>query len=267
MTSVAAGASELSGDLGGIAVEPYLRRLNYSGPLTRTVETLQALQLAHLLAVPFENLSIHSGERIVLNDAALFDKIVIRRRGGFCYELNGLFAALLHELGFDVQMLSASVANSEGVWGPDFDHMTLMVTLGDRWLVDVGFGDSFVEPLRLDQGTEQVQGNRSYRLENEGDQLTLLQKIGDGDWKPQYRFTLVPHVYKDYEEMCHFQQTSPDSHFTRRVICSRLTPEGRITISDKRLITTVGNERSERDLSDEETPGVLQELFGIRMSE
>jgi N-hydroxyarylamine O-acetyltransferase len=241
----------------------YLNRIKHSGSLTPSPETLRALQLAHLLSVPFENLSIHASEPIILNDAALFDKIVVRRRGGFCYELNGLFTALLRELGFDVQMLSASVANSEGMWGPEFDHMTLMVTLEDRWLVDVGFGDSFVEPLRADHRTEQVQGNRSYRLDSEGDQLTLLQKVGGGDWKPQYRFTLVPHVYKDYEEMCHYQQTSPDSHFTQRVICSRLTPEGRITISDKRLITTRGDTRNERDLSDEEIADVLQELFGI----
>lgn len=266
MTPLTRGSSESTDDRGDtIAVEPYLNRLGYSGPLTNTVETLRALQMAHLLAVPFENLSIHSAEPIILNDAALFDKIVVRRRGGFCYELNGLFAALLRQLGFDVHMLSASVANSDGVWGPDFDHMTLMVTLEDRWLVDVGFGDSFVEPLRVDLRAEQVQGNRSYRIDSEGDRLTLLQKIGDGDWKPQYRFTLMPHVYKDYEEMCHYQQTSPDSHFTRRVICSLLTPEGRITISDKRLINTAGNARDEREIRDEELPSLLQEHFGIRM--
>ena len=245
----------------------YLNRIKHSGSVTPSAETLRALQLAHLLTVPFENLSIHSAEPIILNDAALFDKIVVRRRGGFCYELNGLFAALLRQLGFDVQMLSASVANSEGVWGPEFDHMTLLVTLDDRWLIDVGFGDSFVEPLRLDQRIEQVQGDRTYRLDSDVDRLTLLQKIGDGDWKPQYRFTLVPHVYKDYEEMCHYQETSPDSHFTQRVICSRLTPEGRITVSDKRLITTSGDTRDERNVSDEEMPGVLQELFGIQMTQ
>jgi len=245
----------------------YLSRIKYSGDINPSAETLRQLQLHHLWAVPFENLSIHSAEPIILNDAALFDKIVVKRRGGFCYELNGLFAALLRQLGFDVQMLSASVANSEGVWGPDFDHMTLLVTLQDRWLVDVGFGDSFVEPLRLDQRIEQVQGNRRYRLDPDVDRVTLLQKVSDGDWKPQYRFTLVPHVYKDYEEMCHYQQTSPESHFTQRVICSRLTPEGRITISDKRLITTSGDTRAERNVSDEEMPAVLQELFGIQMTQ
>ena len=222
--------------------------------------------MAHLLYVPFENLSIHIGEPIVLNDADLFKKVVLRRRGGFCYELNGLFAALLRSIRFDVQMLSASVANSEGVWGPEFDHMTLLVNLEQRWLADVGFGDSFVEPLLLDERAEQVQGSRRYRIDEQDGRLTLLQKVEDSEWKPQYRFTLQPHVYGDYEEMCHYQQTSPESHFTRRRICSRLTPEGRITISNNRLITTKGNLKEERDLGDDEVSKTLREHFGIVMS-
>src|SRR4030095_1025369 len=112
-------------------IEAYLKRINYSGSLEPTPETLRALQVAHLLAVPFENLSIHAGEPIVLNDDALFDKIVENRRGGFGYEANGLFAGLLRALGFDVTMLSAGVAKKEGGFGPDFDHMPLMVTLGE----------------------------------------------------------------------------------------------------------------------------------------
>lgn len=244
----------------------YLERLNYSGSSEPTAETLRQLQVAHMLAVPFENLSIHSGELIVLNDEDLFKKVVLRRRGGFCYELNGLFASLLRELGFDVEMLSASVANSEGEWGPEFDHMTLLVNLEQRWLADVGFGDSFVEPLLLDERAEQVQGSRRYRIDEQDGRLMLLQKAEDSDWKPQYRFTREPHVYSDYDEMCRYQQTSPESHFTQRRICSRLTSEGRITISNNRLITTKGNVKEERELGDDEVSKTLREHFGIVMS-
>src|SRR5216684_5534157 len=134
----------------------YLQRINYTGPLDPSAETLRGLQVAHLRTIPFENLSIHSGEVIVLDNHALFEKIVRRRRGGFCYELNGLFGALLRALGFDVTMLSARVANAEGIFGPDFDHMTLLVSLAERWLVDVGFGDSFLEPLQLEAEGEQI---------------------------------------------------------------------------------------------------------------
>src|SRR6185503_7138122 len=132
-------------------IKAYLERINYRGSLAPAAATLRALQVAHLLTVPFENLSIHAGQPILLDDDSLFTKIVTNRRGGFCYEANGLFAARLRALGFDVQMLSASVANEAGEFGADFDHMTLMVQLAQRWLVDVGFGDSFLEPLLLDE--------------------------------------------------------------------------------------------------------------------
>ena len=249
----------------------YLQRLNYSGPTEPNAETLRQLQLAHLQNVPFENLSIHSGEPIVLNDEALFDKIVVRRRGGFCYELNGLFAGLLRELGFKVTMLSARVANAAGEFGPEFDHMTLLVTAPNApeecWLADVGFGDSFNEPLLLDVRTAQHQGARAYRLDALEDHLLLLQKETDGDWVPQYRFTLRAHEYPDYAEMCHFHQTSPESHFTKAPLCSRNTEEGRITLSGKRFISTRHGIRQERDvLGQVEFDKILSEQFQIELN-
>ena len=249
-------------------VQAYLQRINYPGSLSPDAQTLRELQVAHLLAVPFESLSIHSGEPIVLEDGALFHKIVGRRRGGVCYELNGLFAALLRALGFEVTVLSAQAANAEGVFGPDFDHMTLMVALDERWLVDVGFGDSFLEPLLLDERRDQMQGERAYLIVPEGPRLKLSQRIGNDGWKPQYRFTLQPYQYSDYAEMCRYHQTSPESHFTRARICSRATPEGRVTLSDLRFITTnVGGVREECLLTNEaEYATTLREHFGIVMT-
>jgi N-hydroxyarylamine O-acetyltransferase len=248
-------------------VDAYLERIHYRGPLTPTAGTLRQLQVAHLRAVPFENLSIHRGEPIELDDEALFEKIVVRRRGGFCYELNGLFAALLRALGFDVAMLSAGVMTAAGTFGPDFDHMTLLVPLAERWLADVGFGDSFLEPLLLDERGEQVQGRRAYRVDAGGDErLTLLQRGEGGEWAAQYRFGLEPHVYADYAEMCHFHQTSPASHFTQRRVCSLATPEGRMTLSEMRLITTRDGERQERELAGErEYAEALREHFAIAL--
>jgi N-hydroxyarylamine O-acetyltransferase len=251
----------------GVDTTAYLKRINYDGPLDPTAETLRDLQVAHLLAVPFENLSIHSGESILLDDDSLFQKIVERRRGGFCYELNGLFAALLRDIGFQVEMLSARVANQAEEFGPEFDHMTLMVTLAKRWLVDVGFGDSFREPLLLDERAEQPQGERAYRIYSAGDHFTLMQRDEPGTWRAQYRFTLQPHVYTDYAGMCHYHQTSPESHFTQRRICSLATTDGRITLGGLRLITTRGNERTERELTGEAAYAeALRTHFGIVMS-
>src|SRR6185436_18565253 len=250
-------------------IDAYLKRISYSSSLEPTADTLRDLQLAHLLTVPFENLSIHSGEPIVLEENALFAKIVERRRGGFCYEANGLFAGLLRALGFDVAMLGAGVANSQGEFGPNFDHMTLMVTLSDRWLVDVGFGDSFLEPLLLDSRAEQVQGTRRFKIVDDHDHLILLRRNLDADWEPQYRFTLQTYSFADYEEMCQFHQTSPDSHFTKGRICSRATADGRVSLSEMRLITTSGPEqrRDERTLKDQdEYDRVLRDEFGIVMN-
>jgi len=242
-------------------IEAYLKRINYNGPRTPTAETLRALQVAHLLTVPFENLSIHSGEPIVLDEDALFTKIVEKKRGGFCYECNGMFAGLLRELGFEVAMLGAGVAHREGGFGPNFDHMALMVTLEDRWLVDVGFGDSFVEPLLLDERGEQVQGARSFRIVEDGDRLILMR-----DSEPQYRFSLQPYGFSDYEEMCRFHETSPESHFTQNLICSRVTDDGRITLSGMKLITTSGPQRTEQTLSSrEEYDRILRDQFGVVM--
>ena len=249
-------------------IDAYLKRINYNGPREVNAETLRALQLAHLQSVPFENLSIHAGEPIVLDEAALFTKIVEQRRGGFCYECNGLFAGLLRALGFDVAMLAAGVARPDGSFGPIFDHMTLMVTLDERWLVDVGFGESFLEPLLLDTRADQVQGTRTFRLVDVDDYVVLMRRNDGEDWQPQYRFTLQPYTFPDYEEMCRFHQTSPDSHFTRNLICSRATEDGRITLSGMRLITTSGPQRlrDEQTLaSREDYDRLLRDQFGVVM--
>lgn len=259
-------------------IKAYLERINYHGPLAPTAETLRALQVAHLLSVPFENLSIHAAEPIVLEDEALFTKIVERRRGGFCYEANGLFAALLRALGFDVQMLSAEVANADGGFSQPFDHMTLLVSLEERWLVDVGFGDSFREALRLDETADQTQGTRAYRIVPDRDYFIMMQRGdnrgesgdrgGSGEWRAQYRFTLQPHEYADYAEMCRYHQTSPLSHFTRARLCSLATETGRITLSEMRFITTTNSgEQQERALTTPaEFAAMLRERFGVVMT-
>jgi N-hydroxyarylamine O-acetyltransferase len=164
-----------------------------------------------------------------------------------------------------VAMLSAGVANPEGGFGPDFDHMTLLVTLEQRWLADVGFGDSFREPLLLDEPGEQIQGRRAYQLVPDGNHLILRQRGDDDQWQDQYRFTLQPYNYSDYMEMCRYHQTSPQSHFTQGRICSRATEEGRLTLSEMRFIQTSENgERQERTLaSQEEYELMLREHFGI----
>src|SRR5256714_14530740 len=128
-------------------IDEYLARIGYAGPRDPTPEVLRALHERHLLSVPFENLDIHLGREIVTDEQRIVDKVVAERRGGFCYELNGAFAALLRALGFDVTMLSARVPRPDGTTSPEFDPMTLLVrTDGERWLAGSGFRQCSLPP-------------------------------------------------------------------------------------------------------------------------
>ncbi|HZC25043.1 MAG TPA: arylamine N-acetyltransferase, partial [Candidatus Binatia bacterium] len=199
-------------------------------------------------------------------EAAIVRKIVERRRGGFCYELNGAFAALLRALGFRVTLLSARVSRAGGGEGPEFDHLTLRVDLNEPWLADVGFGESFLEPLRLEPGTEQEDPAGKFRLQTTGERLQLEKLSPDGIWKRQYSFSQQPRHLEDFAAMCAYHQTSPESHFTQNSVCTRATEDGRITLSGMKLIVTRNGRREETTLGSEEERGrVLQELFGIRL--
>src|SRR4029077_20268802 len=150
-------------------VQAYLQRIHYVEPLTPgvyrpSVDLLRSLHRAHLFTVPFENLDIYLGRQIVCDESRILHKIVNEKRGGFCYELNGAFAALLRALGFRVTLLSCRVAREDGSYGPEFDHLTLRVDLEEPWLADVGFGECFLEPLRLESRLEHEQSGRVYRL-------------------------------------------------------------------------------------------------------
>ncbi|GER90658.1 acetyltransferase [Dictyobacter vulcani] len=246
-------------------VDTYLKRMTYQGSLEPTYETLRALQVAHLMTVPFENLSIHAAQPIVLTEDALYDKVVLRRRGGFCFELNGLFAALLRSLGFNVTIISASMAHDDGTFGPELDHLTLLVHLAEDWLVDVGNGDSFRTPLNIHDPSEHVEGEQVYRLEHTDGRWLLQKRSGDGEWQPEYHFTTRPHELEDFVERCQYYQYSPLSPFiTRGRMCSLATPTGRITLHKLRLITTTHGQREEQVLtSEEEYTQILAQSFGM----
>ena len=243
-------------------VDAYLERIDYRGSTQATIETLRDLHRAHLLAVPFENLDIHLGREIVLDEGRLVAKIVGERRGGFCYELNGAFAELLREMGFAVTLLSAGVSRGDGSFGPEFDHMLLRVDLDEPWLADVGFGDCFQEPIRLSDDA-QPDGGRMFRLVQDGEYRVLERHDGE-IWSAQYRFTLTPRELADFAAMCRFHQTSPDTHFTQSRVCSRSTQDGRISLAADRLIVTEHGQRRELPIDgDAEYAVALRNFFGV----
>jgi N-hydroxyarylamine O-acetyltransferase len=198
-----------------------------------------------------------------------------RRRGGYCYELNALFAALLRAQGYEVELLSARVGRPDGTLSPEFDHMALRVR-SPRLLVphlaDVGFGDAFLRPLPLEPGTTRREGSKRLRLD-----IRAVDQSGPGPavWiydedrgagfsrEHGYAFTLAPHALEEFEPRNVFQQTSPESHFTRGRLCTLATPTGRLTLSGHRLITTADGLKTETLLEEGQVVAVLRERFGV----
>lgn len=216
------------------------------------------LQERHLRAVPFENLSVHLGEDIVLDADALAGKIVKERRGGFCYELNGAFGALLGALGYDVELLAARTIGGDEP-GIPYDHLALRI--GDR-LVDVGFGRFAHHPLRLDVREDQTDPGGVFRITETAD--GDLDVFRDG--RPEYRLETRPRRLRDFVTSCWWHRTSPESHFTRSLVCSILTERGRVTLSGRTLVRTEDGDRDERELpTDAEVLAAYRTYFGITL--
>jgi N-hydroxyarylamine O-acetyltransferase len=245
-------------------VDDYLARIGATRPVSADLQALRDLQAAHLLAVPFENLSIHLGQPIVLDRAALVAKVVQRRRGGFCYELNGAFAGLLTALGFRVSLLSARVFGPGQRPGPPFDHLALRVDLAQPWLADVGFGRFAVQPLRLSFRGDQRDATGTFRVADSPTGHGELDVFHDG--KPAYRVDPRSYALRDFGPTCWWQQTSPESHFRKSLTCSISTGSGRITLSGDRLIVTEDGHRQERTLTtDAEILAAYRRHFGITL--
>ena len=216
----------------------YLARLGIGRIEAPSLPFLTRLQRRHLLRVPFENLDIFWGNPIPLDVQRAWSKVVEQRRGGFCYELNGLFAAALTALGFRVSLLSARVwRKAERAWGPQYDHLALLVHLEQPYLVDVGFGDSFRSPMPLTAGVRSdVSG--AYRLVpgEWADERVLQYSSGHGHWRPLFRVSLEPQPFHAFSEMNLWQQTSPASPFLGRAVFTLARPWGRLTLTEGHAI-------------------------------
>ncbi len=249
-------------------IHDYLNRIGYTQGLKVNRETLHGLQRTHMLTVPFENLDIGLKRPIQLDEQSLGEKIVIRRRGGFCYELNGLFAWLLKEIGFEVIYLNARhYFEEDDRFGIDFDHLAMLVRIPaetERWLVDVGYGDSSISPINLDASSEHVEGINSYQIEPFKDGFQLWRRNFDGSRTRLYYFDLAAHSFpSEYEAACRYHQTSPRSTFTQKRIISRLTENGRISLDDNKLIVSKNGSREEIPATEDERLFLLKEHFGV----
>jgi N-hydroxyarylamine O-acetyltransferase len=249
-------------------VQDYLYRINYNTQARADLKTLCGLQPAHMKAIPFENLNISLKKRIQLDLPSLWHKIIIDKRGGFCYELNGLFAWLLKEIGYEVTCLNGRhYQEEEDSFGIDFTHLSLMVKVPNdsvHWLVDVGYGDSFTIPIKIDDKVDHIEGSRSYWVEAFREGYQLWRKNSDGSHTRQYHFDLTPHQFPaEYEAGCIYHQTSPKSTFTQKRVISKLTDDGRITLDEEKLVITKNEQRTEIPVQENERAGILKKYFDV----
>jgi N-hydroxyarylamine O-acetyltransferase len=235
-------------------------------PITPDVDFLRRLQRGHLINVPFENLDIHWKRPIVLDGDKLYAKIVGGGRGGFCYELNGLFNLLLRECGFETRLVSARVHDGNNGYSPEFDHCAIIVVLREsEYLVDVGFGDFIAEPLELVSDIRQQDRVGDFMIRQADNGWFDVAKWTGDAWVSEYIFEPVGHGLAEFTEMCDFHQFSPDSHFSKGKVCSLLTAAGRKTLTDRKFILTAGGQKTEKAVgSEEEFASILIREFGIR---
>ena len=248
-----------------IDVKSYLRRLELEKE-EPSIRYLKKLHFAHVHKIPFENLDIHYNQKIQLDFGKIFRKIVERKRGGFCYELNGLFYHLLYHLGFDCFIASAQVMNDEEIFGPDYDHMITIVKIDDKLiLADVGFGDAFSSPKEIDLKKIQMDYTTYWKFEQDPDENYLLRSSDDASYyRTKYRFNLEEKQIIQFLGMCDYHQSSDKSPFTQNKMITIKTKDGRITLTDRKLKILELGEITELDiLNEDEFLSKLEQHFSI----
>lgn len=255
--------------LPSINVATYLRCLTIQNAFNVDLKFLKALHQSHLLTFPFENLDIHWKRKIVLDIHNIYYKIILgTHRGGFCYELNGLFYHLLFHLGFDVKLISAQVVRQNGIGlGPEYDHMAMIVKLdGKEYLVDVGFGKGFNYPKELVPDLVQMDFNQYFKFEIDPDSRYKLLTSKDGDsYNCLYVFTTQACEFIQFLDMCDYHQQSPLSPFTKSKLITKATSTGRVTLQDKELsISHLGKTTVTPISNDDEFYSKLEQHFNIQ---
>ncbi|WP_447758636.1 arylamine N-acetyltransferase family protein [Sphingopyxis fribergensis] len=243
----------------------YFARIGYKGPAAPTFDVLAALQAAHIAAIPFEAIDALTGAGIDIGADAIAAKLIGQRRGGYCFEQNGLFLRALQAIGFEAEGLLGRVRWMLPDDAPPTPrtHMVVRVTLDGRpWLADVGFGAA-VPPAPLAMDSEEAQPTRheSYRIVRHGDAWQVAASI-EGEWRTLYRLDHVSPPAIDYELGNWYTSAHPDSHFRHQLIAARTTAEARYGLRDNRLTTRLTDGRIDRRyLTADEIERALSEIF------
>jgi N-hydroxyarylamine O-acetyltransferase len=247
-------------------IRAYLDRIGLEKKPETDLAGLTLLHRAHLYAIPFENLDIHLDRPLSLDPDDLFEKLVARRRGGFCYEQNLLLATVLRSMGLSVDLMQAQVRAPDGSLGEPFDHMILRVHLPEGLvLADVGFGECFHDPLPFDGAWHEQPHGPFYRVITKDRSLRVERREGEeSEGQDAYLFDARLRQPDEFLPMCKYHQTSPESIFTRGFVCSLALPDGRVSVKPWALVETRGGERNETPIaSSEELAGLLASRFGV----
>ncbi|MGE5234849.1 MAG: arylamine N-acetyltransferase family protein [Acidobacteriota bacterium] len=246
-----------------LRLDDYLRRVGYDGPRTPTPAVLAALHVAHVGRIPFENIDVQAGRPIRLDLASLQAKLVDGRRGGYCFEQNTLFAAVLRALGLSVTTLEARVRPPGASAILPRTHMVLAVEVaGERYLADVGFGgDGLLAPIPFRAGVSHQDG-RDLRLRREG-RSHVLQARSDGAWSDLYAIAPGAVFPVDYEVANHFTSTYATSPFRCTLTAQLSLPGERRILRNRTYLVRRGRVETTRELADEEIPALLRDAFGL----
>ena len=249
-------------------IQAYLERIGYTGGTAPTAANLAALQHAHLKAVPYENFDILRGKRLCYDTEALFDKIVTHWRGGYCFELNGLFGWLLRQLGYPVTDWFARYLRDEPTL-PARRHRVLRVEAGgDVWVADVGVGGVVPRfPLRLAEGLEQPQSLECYRLVRDELLGWVVQEWRHGAWSAYFSFTEEPQMEIDFSMPSFFCEYAPESPFNKEPIAAILMADGRKTLDGDTLKVFSPDGVAVTQVQGPAFDAALKEHFGIVLSE
>lgn len=244
----------------------YCQRIGFTGELRPDLATVQALMQHQLRSVPFENLDVLAGKPISLNPTDILAKIIGQQRGGYCYEVNGVFAMALQALGIAYQFVAARPLFYP-VKRPR-THMALLVTLaGEEWLCDLGFGSYGIrEPLRLAVlDTPVVQGCDTFMLSQEGGDIVLKAQV-DGAWANQYGFNRCPVEWVDFSPANWLNSTHPDAVFMQKPLIVVFTANGRNILFGDRFKQIADGVTTQKTVSAAEQAGILADYFRLRLT-
>lgn len=243
-------------------IKKYFERIKLTTEVLPNIDTLKCIQRQHLLNIPFENLDIINNKSIEFDIEKLSMKILEQNRGGICYELNGLLLQLLNAIGFDAKYIAAKVLED----GNEFDHVLILVFINsDRWLVDVGFGDNFLEPIKFEENVIQKDPNGDYKIiKVEDDKYQLQRSMNRCNYSIEYTFSLEERALVDFKERCCYFETSIDSRFRKNRMCSLERLNGRVSLSDNKLTITEDGKRVEKEVKNElEFENYLRRIFNM----